>query len=513
MRKTITFLCFLLLASVRIVAQDKLDSVSIRLNKFNAALNSNPKTSHTGDTISPALTHYTHYLDSTKRGLSHRIDSLKKLKLPTSKYERKLDSLNRINPLKVVQQQEAKLAAAEQKVTGTVTGLERKADQELNAITKEAAGGVNVPGANLPGTNLPGVNLNANPNLNSSLSLPNNSLPQLNNPINGNTGLGDVQKDVNSVSGLPQKEMSDLKNVSEVSSAEKDMGEAGKLAQKATGYEKQISGVAKGDSASMAQLSNTAENDAKNIGGMKDLQKETGAVDNYKKLATQAEDPEALKKEATQQIQKQAVNHFAGKEQVLNGAMNRVNKLKQKYSSVKSLNDIPKRPPNEMHGKPFIERIIPGLTFVVLKVNRKTMLDFNPWIGYRFTGHLTAGAGWNERIEISHYRLSWQQVYGPRIFGEYKLKKGFSARAEVETMNTIVPPNQVPPNGDPNGRMWVWNTFAGLKREYKLFKHVKGNIQILYNVSSLFNHHNINIYGDPLTVRMGFEFPMTKKKK
>lgn len=67
--------------------------------------------------------------------------------------------------------------------------------------------------------------------------------------------------------------------------------------------------------------------------------------------------------------------------------------------------------------------------------------------------------------------------------------------------------------GYPAGRRWVWNSFAGLKRDYKLFKHLKGNIQMLYNVNSAFTKYRYNLYGDPLTVRMGFEFPMKKKAK
>ena len=513
------FLTFLLISVGTKAQQSIRDSTGSIKTKINTS-SFQSKTPNSLDTISPNAAHYKHHLDSAKRSLTHKIDSLNKLKLPTAQYTRKLDSLNRIDPLKVVKQDEAKVRAEEQKVTGTVTGLEKKVNQELNSLTKDAEGGAglpstnSIPGANLPGTNLPGVNLpGVNPNLNNSLSLPNTSLPNVNDPLNANTGLGDVQKDMNSVSGLPQKELSELKNIPDVNDAEKDMGAAGKMTQKANGYGKEISGVANGDSASTAQLEKTAESDAKNLEGMKDLQKETGVMNNYQNMASQVGNPQALEKDVLTQAPQPAINHFAGKEQVLTGAMSQISKIKQKYSKVTSLKDLPKHPPNPMKGKPLIERLVPGVSFQVLKVNKLTEIDLNPQVGYKFNGHLTAGAGWNERIGIEHFRFSTQsRIYGPRVYGEYKMIKGFALRAEVETMNTYIPPDPIL-NSDPSGRRWVWNSFAGLKRDYKIFKHLKGNIQMLYQINSLFTQHRYAIYGDPLTVRMGFEFPMKKRAK
>ena len=83
---------------------------------------------------------------------------------------------------------------------------------------------------------------------------------------------------------------------------------------------------------------------------------------------------------------------------------------------------------------------------------------------------LKAGGGWNERIGIQHFRFSTQsRIYGPRVYGEYKMIKGFALRAEVETMNTYIPPDPIL-NSDPSGRRWVCNSFAGLRRDYKIFK-------------------------------------------
>jgi hypothetical protein len=251
---------------------------------------------------------------------------------------------------------------------------------------------------------------------------------------------------------------------------------------------------------------------------MDQLTKESKALQGYEKMAGMGNDPEAMKKMALQEVQKEAVNHFAGKEQQLQAAMNKVSQLKMKYPNLKSLQDTLKKRPNAMHGKPLIERILPGFTFQVLKTDNRTSVDFNPWIGYRFNGRLTAGAGWNSRMRLdfrhAHFG-SRHGVYGPRVFGQFKLSKGFSARAELECMNTYVPPSLQPLLAmDRRRREWVWGVFAGIKKDYTLYKNIKGNVQMLYNVYTLFGHHpTVNIYGDALAVRLGFEFPMKKKKE
>jgi len=57
---------------------------------------------------------------------------------------------------------------------------------------------------------------------------------------------------------------------------------------------------------------------------------------------------------------------------------------------------------------------------------------------------------------------------------------------------------------------WVWSLFVGLKKDYKFIGRVNGNVQILYN---LFEDHDNSSYTDRLNVRMGFEFPMKKKRQ
>jgi hypothetical protein len=101
------------------------------------------------------------------------------------------------------------------------------------------------------------------------------------------------------------------------------------------------------------------------------------------------------------------------------------------------------------------------------------------------------------------------RIFGPRTFAEFSFRKGFALRGEVETMNTFVPP--LITNStivDPANRQWVWGVFGGIKKEYKLSKTIRGNIQMMYNFHDRF--YKTSPYADRVNVRMGFEFPMKK---
>ena len=62
------------------------------------------------------LTRYDLLLDLTKGKLIHKIDSLKRLNLPTDGYNKLLDSIKHGSPLKDAKLAEAKLASLERKV-------------------------------------------------------------------------------------------------------------------------------------------------------------------------------------------------------------------------------------------------------------------------------------------------------------------------------------------------------------------------------------------------------------
>jgi hypothetical protein len=195
----------------------------------------------------------------------------------------------------------------------------------------------------------------------------------------------------------------------------------------------------------------------------------------------------------------------------LKAAMEKIAKYKQKYSSVSSLKDLPKRPPNPMKGKPFIERLVPGLAFQY-QVKNYYLIDVHPYAGYKLSGRFTAGLGWNQRFAYNKKTHEWNsrsRIFGPRAFVDFKLGKGFIAHLETEMMNTFVPATFVG-GTDQGQREWVWGMMTGIKKEYKIYKNLKGTVLIQYN---LFNPNYKAPYVDRLNSRIGFEYVLKKKVK
>ena len=131
---------------------------------------------------------------------------------------------------------------------------------------------------------------------------------------------------------------------------------------------------------------------------------------------------------------------------------------------------------------------------------------------YLISPRLSAGAGWNQRLPFDGLSVtSDESIYGPRAAFEFKWTKGINFRLLPEIMNTIIPPLIASSKGvDPAYREWVPSIFVGIKKDFTVYKNIKGNTEVLYN---LYDKDGMSPYGDRLAVRFGFEFPIKKKVK
>lgn len=395
--------------------------------------------------------------------LQTKIDSLSALNLSPEPYASRLDSLmqRRQNLLAEVNGTQQKLL---NQTKSRLYGWQQKVQARLDSMNISGT----VPGVNLPARNelsLPGPGLPDIPSLSASDFI----LPELSSDLallNYDLGFSTPQGLNNIQSNLPgMEQVSSLRNFI-------------------------------GDPATTAQAA-------------------VGELDAVKKLQEQMNGPDPLPLPASGQDVKKmvidkAVDHFAGQEDKLREAMKQVATYKQKYPSVQSLHDLPRRPPNPMKAKPFIERLVPGLTFQYQYKNAY-LLDLNLYSGYRLTGRITSGLGWNQRLARDEDNTYWKHqahIYGPRVFGSFELGEGFMAYLETEVMNTFVPIVPVDPNT--GAREWVWGMSLGIKKSYTIYRNLRGTVFALYNV---FDPHHKAPYVDRLNMRIGFEYAFRKKQK
>lgn len=428
-------------------------------------------------------------IEQAKSSAQHKVDSLTSLQLPTGRLTKKMDSLTAL--------QNQKLAEHNQKVDQ----LKSKATSGLNEIT-------------LPPQMQEPLD-KATQSIKSYVpTLPNGKLQEFELP-SGKLLSGKDFK-------LPEvKNLGEFgKNIPKSDELNKITGELGKVkgvTTEVTDLAQDAQSIANGKLNEVKQIDKTLEKQVLKIDEVQEFQKLTSAINPLEGTGLTGTDPEALKKqaaelakkEAMEMVKTEATNHFAGKEELLQKSMDKMTKLKGKYSDVKSMAELPKKLPNPLHDTPFIERVVPGISFQIQK-DDYFLLDVNISASYSITPRFSAGAGWVQRLAFDKVKFqpNMERVYGPRAILQFLWTKGINFRFLPELLNTDVPPQLVTNPSDNGNREWVWSAFAGIKKDFTIFKSIKGNTEALYN---LYDPGNKSPYQDRFSLRFGFEFSMKKK--
>jgi len=483
----------------------RIDSIQKKVNAFLTQPWTRLGKKMTVDTIaSDSLNSVRKQFDSLKQRLALPLDSLKSLNISSAELQKKLDSM------------ELQLKAPIGKARNKITELEEKlnAPAEVKDAVNERLGVINqASGGALPAdvqmelpevkAPLPGIETK-----NLSLGQP------LDNPLTTDIpGLSDIKTTTGSWQQLPQQQINKIKSADEVSSAQKGLSQANAITDKVQGFGNDVTNISDGNFNQVKELPNTLEQEIMSRDELNGFSEHTGKMKEYTDVLQAAGDSEAIKKEAKQKAMTYATDHFAGKEEVLKQSMEQLSNLKAKYTEVNGLENIPKRKPNEMKGKPLIERLVPALNLQIQRNDNGVLVDFNPAFGYRPYGRLVIGLGWNERITIKKdLSVTFSdRVYGPRVFADFQVGRGWSVRTDIEKLNSYIPPRLNNGRNVADGvRGWVWSAFAGVKKEYQFLKNVKGNIQLLYN---FYDDHDNSPYADRFAVRMGFECKLKKGVK
>lgn len=488
--KALTSLVALLVFASISYGQEGLDSVQQKLAKPPQLLDSLKTTWLKVDSVRTSFNQSSDSLkveyqssitkvDSQIKGIQQQMDSLNNLNLPSNKLSQRLESLN--------QQRKALDKDFNSKTSQLKSKTTDKLDKiEMTPEMEKVAGGFRqqVDGFDLTKDGLGNI---------ASLEIPRYSMPDVEQLGNVSSQL----RALNDVTGIPEIE-TPLDDVSQITGEVKGLSE-------------DVTTVTQGGNLNdLKNIDKTIENQAGKVDGIQELQKQSGEIEGLKGKITEVNNRDALKQQAESMVKKEAVNHFVGKEEQLKAAMDKISKYKSKYSSVKSIKDLPKRPPNAMKGKPFIERFVPGM-YLEFQNKNEWLFDVNPYGSYKLSGKFTTGIGWNQCFVYDRKSAIWiskNRIFGPRAFVDFQIGKGFNVHLEEEAMNTFVPTTLL--NHDDGKREWVWSTMLGLKKQYKIYKNLNGIVLIQYN---LFNSYYKAPYLNRLNSRMGFEFTLNKKQK
>lgn len=394
--------------------------------------------------------------DAVQSKLQSKIDSLTNLNLPTLDLSHKLDSTKEARTANL-RELDSKWESKKSKHTTAVSELNLpppwdQGQQALVDATSKLDLSLSMPDANLPSFSL-----------NDPLNM---DMPGVDSP------LGEIDLNKPQLSDLKSEELNQLQ-----------------------GYAKDAKSIKEG------KVDDVIDNQVKKIDGVSTFE------DQKSQMELPSMDPAKAKQQYLNMARASAMEHFAGKFDQVDDALGKMSKLKKKYPNVQSVKNLPKRRPNEMKDKPFAERLVPAISLQLMQRNL-WMLDVNPSMGYRFNQYFSTGIGWAQRwaYDFDKNEYAWEdRMYGPRIYGEYLLKPGFGFRLEPDYVNALVRTRF----DVPVGREWVWNLKVGIKKEYKINKKIKGNLQLMYNLLD-------PQYKSPyprLNVRIGFELGLKKKER
>lgn len=228
-----------------------------------------------------------------------------------------------------------------------------------------------------------------------------------------------------------------------------------------------------------------------------------GLPESYRKQFDKYKYGEGLQKEAMAEAAKKASALLSKHSKEIQSAQTQLSKLKKKYSSVLSSNDLStatKR--NSLQGQPIKKRIVLGINFQIVSLD-PVIIDFNPLVGYKFNKkfHVAIGGSYRARFTESHtnsqLRIGQDELtYGYRAITDYNVWKMLSIHAEYERISKEFEIG----TSDTFKRNWVGGALAGISSSYSVKGKVEGNFSVLYNF--LYNFKQA-VYTSPWVFRFG----------
>ncbi len=413
---------------------------------------------------------------------------------------------------------EQKIGDIENKATSAITDRTSKVESQLNKVTGEqlklpdVQEKLDIPKVELPKealpalkTDVPNLNLQQN-DLNLDPSLKTN-IPA----VDGST-ISNLGEKVN-VPGINTSSIGELDKVDEIGSQIKDIDQNLAVAEE---YEKELQKIKEGDLTELEKIPGEAEKQIGKLDQVKglsdEINKATAQQAQYEAMLKNYQDKKLLQEEMMRKVANVANDELAKHAAKVQQAQNKLSKAKRGAGQIKSVKDIFKVKSDELVGKKFYERLVPGLT---TQVNNKEYfrMDMGLQLGYRFMPRITAGVGATYRVGFDkqfEYFVNNEEVYGGRVYLDFAIKKGIFVHGEFEALK--VNPKKIPtapPTSKENINNTVYGSYFGIGKRFNVSRQIRANVTTLYRVEYEGKLPSMS----KLNIRMGFDYMLGNKKR
>lgn len=504
------------------------DSLKISLNKVDDSLGYVvDKASAPMKDIQAGNVRLTGLFDSLKRSAVSKTDT--RLVIPDSVAGKSV-SPDRLKSMDVLSKEKEKLSEMESSAQEKVNMPADKVNEKLSLITSEMEGEGNLPSqVNAPDINthdlaVPDTGIDA-PSLSGMDNTLQEKMPEIGSGFNPES-LTDKNHDLSEIN--PIDRISEIKSSGELKQLRDASTEISEVTDDAEGHAGDLKEIKTGDVDKAKYVEDKIVSEApipEDLAGEVDKAKrledemisQTAMPEDVaagqEQLTEQAKDMRAsvnmeeYRRQTLARSKEIRVKQFAAFESKVQESIAKVSQYQQRGDGIfTKVKGIPK-PKRKENDTPFIERFVPGLTLQVLNSD-VWFIDVNPSIRFHVSKILSIGSGWNDRICVSSLKKMdpHDRVYGVRNFAELIVRKGFSARLDVESMRTYVPVSLH--QYDEGEFKVVWSFMAGMKKEFSFVEGVRGNAQFMYN---LYDPKKQSAYASRFNVRLGFEFPIKSR--
>lgn len=262
------------------------------------------------------------------------------------------------------------------------------------------------------------------------------------------------------------------------------------------------------------RVEDAPENLFKKIEGVKKVESSKGKIES---LVNQAEEySKGLEdgKAFNLTVKKEFIDYLQTKESIIKKDLEDIAKLQTKYRDIADSRLLPKQKwkSNAMKGKPFIERIIPGLDLQVF-TGAAIAVNVAPSISYKLTGTFQSGLSIFKRLTYfkKEESLRFGDSHGFRFFTQVKIFKSVNFFGELERFkpdsdSQAILHSKIARQVDDD---FTTKVNLGLMNNYPLGKNIRGYFVVLYDVLQIKKFPN----SVGSSARFGFQYPLKAKKK